>query len=131
MVVALGVIIHLFEVIAKRKKLVAGTCSTNFPDDRAEHVGFRKYTGAKSPAVSFENRADLLNNVAQFTVPAMIKIHENFPVGLIAILGGFLNIPFDVTVFPMFAVSLGLAKVNLLVAASTQCDEILLGIVTE
>jgi hypothetical protein len=93
--VALGVIIQFFETFAEWKKLVICTGRTNFPDNPTQHVSLTKYAGPESPAVGFEDGADLLNDVAQFSVASMIKIGQNFSIRFVTVLSSSLNIPLD------------------------------------
>jgi hypothetical protein len=94
-VIALCAVVQFFEIVAEWEQLMAGPGRANLRYYGAEHIGFREHTGAEGSTVGLKHRPNLLNNIPQFPVEAVVKVPKNLSVGLVAILSRFFNIPFD------------------------------------
>ena len=93
-VVAAGVNIQFFDPVAERKQLVPRAGRTDLADHDAKRIGWGEDASAQILAISFENGAYLLPHVARLAVGRMVEIREHITVGPVAILRGFIYVPF-------------------------------------
>src|SRR5260370_27917455 len=89
-----GVNIQFLDAVAEWKQLVPRASRADLADHDAKRIGRGEDAGAQVFAIGFENRANLLHHVAGLAVGRMVEISEHITVGPVAILRGFIYVPF-------------------------------------
>ena len=94
-VIAARVDIQIVEFVAERIKLMFRSAGSDLPDEIAERICLRHRVTGENLGVGFENRTDLLDDIARFTDAFVVEISQCLAVRLVGALRRSFDIPLN------------------------------------